>query len=90
MMYAPFVKESDDQLAQVQVFFNLVASIQLRMTPPDATLGALVTATLFALPFFAIFTETSLVDELRRWGAGCLSLVTRRGTRVEPAARPST
>ena len=38
MLFAPFIKDSDDQLsilAQAQIFLSLVASIGLRMTPPD-------------------------------------------------------
>ena len=65
---APFISDSDDslqQLAQTQVFLTLVASIGLRMTPPDETLSTIVSLLLFALPIIAIFMETTLADELR-------------------------
>ena len=94
MMYAPFVKSSDDQLsqlAQTQIFLTLVASIGLRMTPPDESLGTLVSVTLFILPVFAIGMETPLVEELRKCCA-CLKQLHKRGSRgkvlpakVEPA-----
>lgn len=68
MLYAPFVKDSDDttsQLAQAQIFLSLVASIGLRLTPPDATLGSVVTVCFFIIPIFALFMETPIADELR-------------------------
>ena len=93
-MYAPFILDSDDQLqqlAQLQIFLTLVASIGLRMTPPDESLGTLVSVTLFLLPVFAIFMETPLVEELRKCCA-CLKQLHTRGSRgkvlpakVEPA-----
>lgn len=73
--FAPFIKHSDDQLAQlaqVQIFLNLVVSIGLRMNPDDQTLGAILTAILFFLPIFAIGTETPCVDELVRKPYYCI------------------
>ena len=67
-MYAPFILDSDDQLqqlAQLQIFLTLVASIGLRMTPPDVTVGAIATVCLYGVPIFAIFMETPLASELR-------------------------
>jgi len=67
--FSPFIKDSDDQLAQlaqVQIFLNLVVSIGLRMNPDDQTLGAILTAILFFLPIFAIAVETPCFDELVR------------------------
>jgi len=67
--FAPFIKDSDDklaQLAQIQIFLNLVVSIGLRMNPDDATLGAILTVILFFLPIFAIAVETPCFDELVR------------------------
>lgn len=48
-MYAPYVKYSDDQtsqLAQGQIFLNLVVSVALRLGPSEA-LGVLVTVSSF-------------------------------------------
>jgi hypothetical protein len=68
MLYAPFIKDSDDQLqqmAQAQIFFTMVASIGLRLTPPDETVATISSFILFLLPIYAIVMETPLVDELR-------------------------
>jgi len=81
MMLAPFVNDSDDQLQQLsqfQIFLTLVASIGLRMTPPDATLGTIVSVCFFILPVFAIFMETPLADELR----GGYAMLAKAGHRV--------
>ena len=67
MLLAPYVKDSDDQMAQlsqVQIFLTLVASTALRLNP-DSSLGTLVTVLFFIIPLFAIFMETPLVEELR-------------------------
>ena len=67
MLLAPYVKDSDDQMAQlsqVQIFLTLVASTALRLNP-DTSLGTLVSALFFIIPLFAIFMETPLVEELR-------------------------
>lgn len=68
MLYAPFVEDSDDQLqqlAQVQIFFSLVASIGLRMTPPDRTLEMIVSVCFFIIPIFAFVAETEIADQVR-------------------------
>ena len=68
MAIAPFVEDSDDQLQQIsqaQIFLTLVASIGLRMTPPDPTPGSIVSVCLFAIPIVALLLETPLVEELR-------------------------
>lgn len=93
MMYAPFIEDSDDhlqQLCQLQIFVTLVASIGLRMTPPDEGLAALISVVLFFIPFFAIAMETPIVEECR---AGVLmlrkllnkALVGKRFSNVKPS-----
>jgi hypothetical protein len=67
MMYAPFIRDSDDtlqQLAQVQIFLTMVASIGLRMTPPDETLGTIISVLLFCMPVIAISMEMPIYDEM--------------------------
>ena len=67
MMFQPFVERSDDhlsQLAQVQIFLTLTASIGLRMVPPDETLAQIVTILLFCIPVIALLQETALPDVL--------------------------
>ena len=67
MMYAPFIADSDDQLQQLcqaQIFITLVASIGLRMDPPDETLATIISVVLFFIPFFAIAMETPIVAEM--------------------------
>ena len=65
MMYAPFVKDSDDtlsQLAQLQVFLTLLSSLALRASPPSKLAGDLVTAVLFLVPCIGVALETPLLD----------------------------
>jgi hypothetical protein len=57
MMYAPFVKDSDDtlsQLAQLQIFLTLLSSLALRASPPSKLAGDLVTAVLFLVPCIGV------------------------------------
>ena len=68
MMFAPFVEDSDDQLqqlAQFQIFLTLVASIGLRMSPPNETLSTLMSILIVCIPIIAVLLETPLVAELR-------------------------
>ena len=68
MLYAPFIRDSDDQLqqlAQFQIFLTLVASIGLRMTPPSQTLATMMSVLFVFIPIIAILMETPLVDQLR-------------------------
>ena len=68
MMYAPFVKDSDDlfsQLAQLQIFLTLLSSLALRSTPPSAFVGSLVTYVLFLVPGIGLVLETPLLSELK-------------------------
>jgi len=53
MMYAPYVEDGDDrlaQLAQLQVFVTLAASIGLRATPPEPILTSLCNILLVLVP----------------------------------------
>ena len=43
----------------------MVASIGLRLTPPDETVATISSFILFVLPIYAIVLETPIVDELR-------------------------
>jgi len=58
MMYAPFVADSDDQLqqmAQLQIFMTLAASIGLRATPPDPLLSNLLGVLLVVTPCISLY-----------------------------------
>ena len=73
MLYAPFVDPSDDQLsqlAQVQIFLSMIASIGLRMGS-NPTLETIVSVCFFFIPIFALFMETPLADELRGLAKMC-------------------
>jgi hypothetical protein len=57
MMWAPFIKDSDDhlqQLAQLQIFISLVASLSLRAVPPDPLMSSLVGVLLVVVPILGI------------------------------------
>ena len=65
MMYAPFVEDSDDklaQLAQLQVFLTLLSSLSLRAVPPSEFVASLVTVILFLVPLIGVALETPLFD----------------------------
>lgn len=68
MHYEPFKQSSNDhlsQIAQVQIFMTLVASIGLRMTPADDTLAVIVSGLLFVIPVIAFLQETGIFDMLQ-------------------------
>ena len=67
MKFAPFVKDSDDQLsqlAQLQIFLTLLSSLALRASPPSKIVGELVTVVLVLVPLIGVALETPLLDEL--------------------------
>jgi len=73
MMWAPFIKDSDDhlqQLAQLQIFISLVASLSLRATPPDPLMSGLVSALLFIVPLLGlagpIYRQVKKVEACRK------------------------
>ena len=81
MMWAPFIHDSDDQLqqlAQLQIFLTLVASIGLRMTPPDNTVATIMSGLMVCIPIMAVLMETPLVDELRGLKRMCRKHVVAR------------
>ena len=72
-MWAPFINDSDDvlaQLAQLQIFLTILSSLALRAMPPSAFVGSLVTALLFVVPSIGIDIETPLMDVVKEWLQG--------------------
>ena len=92
MMYAPFIKDSDDtlsQMAQVQVFLTLLSSLALRAAPPDKMTGDLVTVVLFFVPLMAIVLETPAVKYARQGLAITKRLILTPLKRILPAPSKS-
>jgi len=84
MMYAPFIDDGDDrlsQLAQLQVFVTLVASLGLRTTPPDPFLSNLLNVLLVLVPLVGLLDP--IYHEVKDCYAGAQNLKDKMKTRKQ-------
>jgi len=67
MTYSPFTDETDNKLAvlsQMAIFLTLLASLALRMTPPEQSISSLVSVLIFLVPSYAVALETPLFGKV--------------------------
>ena len=90
MQFEPYAERSDDhlaQIAQMQIFLTLVASIGLRMTPPDEDLAKIVSGLLFAIPVIALTQETPVFDLVRGACNKMVAVILRVAGRLKGAGQ---
>jgi len=86
-MYAPFIDDGDDrlsQLAQLQVFVTLVASLGLRTTPPEPILTNMLNILLVLVPLVGLLDP--IYHEVKNCYAGAQNLKEKMETRKKKTA----
>ena len=87
MMYAPYIDDSDDklaQLAQLQIFLTLLSSLSLRAVPPSEFVSNLVTIVLFMVPLLGLALETPLLEVLGQAKAKLGDLIQKTFPKLKP------